>query len=72
MKISITNDRLFFRKTQLCLKAQFYMEIAIEQAWDAGLIVHDVPVRQYRMSDYIKPELLRSDYRVDQHSHLTS
>lgn len=47
-----TGGVLGYDKTGLCRKQQTRLEVCIKRAYDQGLLVYDVPFRQYDYSQY--------------------
>ncbi|XP_053958861.1 28S ribosomal protein S18b, mitochondrial [Anastrepha ludens] len=47
-----TGKVLSYSKTGLCQKKHFELLVAIERAWDYGLITFDVPFRKFDLDEY--------------------
>ncbi|XP_067621881.1 small ribosomal subunit protein mS40 isoform X2 [Eurosta solidaginis] len=47
-----TGEILSYSKTGVCQKKHFELVVAVERAWDLGLIAFDVPFREFDLDEY--------------------
>lgn len=53
-----TGKVISYSKTGLCQKTQLQLLIAVERAWDRGLLTFDVPFREFDYNEYYLKDLV--------------